>query len=59
MEKYVLVRWPFSQEFMEEEWFDDECILMNDENHYEEIGPQAFFIPEDRYFEFKTKNKRT
>ena len=26
-EGYVLVQWPESQEFMEEEWFEEEAIL--------------------------------
>jgi len=56
MEKYVLVTWPQSQMLMEEEWFD-ECILMNDENHLEEIGSSAFFVPKERYEEFINKNK--
>jgi hypothetical protein len=57
MEKYVLVTWPQSQMLMEEEWFDAECILMNDENHLEEIGSSAFFVPQERYEEFVNKNK--
>ena len=51
MEKYILVTWPQSQELMEQEWFD-ECILMNDENHLDEIGSSAFFVPEDRYIKY-------
>jgi len=51
MEKYVLVTWPQSQVLMEEDWFD-ECILMNDENYLEDVGPQAFFVPEERYNQF-------
>lgn len=43
-----------SQMLMEEEWFN-ECILMNDENHLEEIGSSAFFVPEDRYIQFTNK----
>ena len=44
---YVLVMWPQSQLLMEKDWFD-ECILMNDENHLEEIGSSAYFVPEER-----------
>ncbi len=50
MEKYVLVCWPESQLLMEQEWFK-ECILMNDEQHLEEIGSSAYFVPEERYLE--------
>lgn len=46
-EKYILVCWPESQMLMEEVWFD-ECILMNDENHLQEIGSSAYFVPENR-----------
>ena len=51
-EKYVLVYWSESQILMEQEWFD-ECILMNDENHLQEIGSSAYFIPENRYNELQ------
>ena len=49
-EKYILVCWPESQMLMEEVWFD-ECILMNDENHLQEIGSSAYFVPENRFNE--------
>ncbi len=48
--RYILVCWPESQILMEQIWFD-ECILMNDENHLQEIGSSAFFVPENRYNE--------
>lgn len=35
---YVLVSWPESQEYMEEEWFDEEAVLHLDE-------ASAYFIP--------------
>ena len=47
MEKYVLITWPNSQTLMEKEWFN-ECILMNDENHLDQIGSSAYFVPEER-----------
>ena len=47
MEKFILISWPKSQILMEQEWFD-ECILMNDENHLENIGSSAYFVPEER-----------
>jgi hypothetical protein len=50
MEKYVLITWPFSQDLFEQEWFD-ECILMNDLNHLDDIGSSAYFVPIDRYIE--------
>jgi hypothetical protein len=37
---YILVEWPESQIFMEEEWFEDEAIL-NEQSSY--------FIPEKRF----------
>lgn len=51
-EKYILVCWPESQILMEEAWFD-ECILMNDENHLQEIGSSAYFVPENRFNELQ------
>jgi len=46
--RYILITWPESQALVEQEWFD-ECILMNDEKHLSDIGPAAYFVPEDRY----------
>ncbi len=39
--EYVLVMWPDSQEFMEEEWFNEEAVLHPDES-------SAYFIPKER-----------
>ncbi len=50
MEKYVLVVWPDSQRLLEEKWFD-ECILMNDAKHIDNLGYSAYFVPEQRYLE--------
>ena len=47
---YVLVLWPYIQPAMEESWFD-ECILMNDENHLDNLGSQAYFVPRKRFEE--------
>jgi hypothetical protein len=38
---YILVQWPYSQEFMDEEWFDEEAILADSE----QVGSSAYFIP--------------
>lgn len=54
-EKYILVCFPESQILMEQEWFD-ECILMNDENHLQEIGSSAYFVPENRLNELINLN---
>ena len=51
--KYILVPWPESQLLMEQKWFN-ECILMNDEQHLDEVGSSAYFVPEERYNEFLT-----
>ena len=53
-EKYILVCWPESQILMEQIWFD-ECILMNDENHLQEIGSFAYFVPENRHNELSSQ----
>ena len=43
---YILVQWPESQLYMDEEWFDDEAILaLGIEN---EVGDAAYFIPIER-----------
>ena len=46
METYVLVPWPESQEFMEEEWFQEEAILALGAE--ESVGSSAYFIPVHR-----------
>ena len=50
--KYILITFPRSQYLMEEEWFN-ECILMNDENHLLDIGGSAYFVPEKRIVELQ------
>jgi len=35
---YILVSWPDSQEYMDEEWFEEEAVLHPNE-------PSAYFIP--------------
>ncbi len=42
-EGYVLVQWPESQEFMEEEWFKEEAILALGSE--DKTGSTAYFIP--------------
>ena len=31
---YVLVQWPKSQQFMEEEWFDEEAVLSDESSYF-------------------------
>lgn len=40
-DSYVLIQWPESQEYMEEEWFDEEAIL----DVEGKFGSSAYFIP--------------
>lgn len=42
-DSYVLVRWPDSQMFMEEDWFEDEAMLAL--GHEDSVGSSAYFIP--------------
>lgn len=42
-EGYVLVQFPDSQEYMEEEWFDEEAIFCGGSE--EQTGSSAYFIP--------------
>ena len=42
-EGYVLVQWPESQEYMEEEWFEEGAILALGSE--EKTGSSAYFIP--------------
>ena len=40
---YVLVQWPNSQDYMEEEWFDEESIFALGSE--DKTGGSAYFIP--------------
>ena len=40
---YVLIEWPYSQEYMEEEWFEEEAILALGSEDI--TGSSAYFIP--------------
>lgn len=48
MTKYVLVKWPDSQELMDKTWFN-ECLLVQDIDGHTEVGSSAFMVPEDLY----------
>lgn len=48
---YVLVQWPESQEYMDEDWFQEEAVLEVNGK----FGSAAYFIPIDRFLE---KNKK-
>jgi hypothetical protein len=45
---YVLIEWPDSQDYMEEEWFREEAILALGSE--EKTGSSAYFIPIRRLF---------
>ena len=53
---YFLVKWPESQDFMEETWFDNEAYLANNDRTIREIGCSAYFIPTHRYLEKKSSS---
>jgi hypothetical protein len=40
---YILVEWPESQNYMEEEWFDEEAIFCGGSE--DKTGGSAYFIP--------------
>lgn len=42
-EGYILVQWPESQEYMEEEWFEEEAILALGSEDI--TGSSAYFVP--------------
>lgn len=42
-EGYILIEWPESQEYMEQEWFDEEAILALGSE--DKTGSSAYFIP--------------
>jgi hypothetical protein len=50
---YVLVQWPFSQDYMEQDWFHTECFLAQPINEDQDwVGSSAYFIPSERYNDF-------
>lgn len=42
---FVVVQWPDVQELMEESWFREEAILINDEKGLDKFGSSAYFVP--------------
>ena len=42
-DSYVLVQWPESQEYMEEDWFDDEALFCGGSE--DKTGSSAYFRP--------------
>lgn len=56
MEKYVMVLWPHSQEYMDHPRFD-ECYLvqaLDGQEHYD----SAYFVPIDLYREVNNKEEQ-
>jgi hypothetical protein len=45
-ESYCLVQWPESQDYMGEEWFREEAILVTDKDDV--FGGSAYMIPTKR-----------
>ena len=45
-DKYEIVKWPCSQDYMEEEWFED-AELINDDIGLEIFGSSAFIIEKE------------
>ena len=41
VDSYVLVQWPESQEYMDEDWFDEEAVL----DVEGKFGSSAYFVP--------------
>jgi len=49
-DEYVLVEWPFSQDYMEEPWFEEEAALfMGPELESGEISGSSYLIPKEHY----------
>jgi len=49
---YVLVRWPWVQELMEYDWFQQECLLHQAFEEQEYLS-SAYFVPVARLFEIE------
>ena len=52
MDKYILVPWPESQDFMGQPWFRKEAILYQSMDEQEYLD-SAYFIPEYRIEEIE------
>ena len=54
--KYILVRWPESQELMEQPWFN-ECLFVNNIQGHIDVGDSTYMVPQSRYKElYKIKS---
>lgn len=49
-DKFIAIPWPEVQDYMEEEGFRDNSILINDGKLYEEYGSSAYMIRESWYY---------
>lgn len=47
MKKYVVIIWPWSQNLMDREGFEENCHLVNDDKGVDEYGSSAYFVDED------------
>ena len=45
-DRYIVIRWPWIQRFMEFEGFADNSALINSEELYVEYGSSAYFVRE-------------
>ena len=41
---FVAISWPETQELMEEPGFEDNAVLINDRELYNEYGPQSYMV---------------
>lgn len=49
--KYVIIQYPESKDIMNKSWFATECHCILDRRGLAEYGHDAYFIPEERYYE--------
>lgn len=47
MKKYIIVEWPYVQELMYHEDFDEHACLINEENWIDRYGSSSYFVEED------------
>lgn len=56
MTRYIIVEWPYSQELMDYEDFDEHACLINDDSWVEQYGNASYFVEEEWLNQIKNGN---
>lgn len=58
-DKFIVITWPEIQDYLDDEGFEDNSLLINDGKLYEIYGDSAFLVRESWYKSIRYKNWKT